>query len=245
MFNKALLCLLLLFPAAPAGAADDVAAILRAADAFRLPEKSSRVDVNVSLTVDGKVDKQSLYRVYASPGRKSLIIFRGAGELGQKALQLDDRFYLLMPRSQLPVRISPMQKLLGEAAVGDISTMTWSEDYAGVVAEKNVDVDGHPCLKLELKAAREGTTYGAVDLYVTRDRHFPLKASLYLPSGRIAKTVEFKEGDLGGFRMVTGMIMHDQIQVNRVTDVRYTAIKPMTIPETYYNPAYLTRANVE
>ena len=72
---------------------------------------------------------------------------------------------------------------------------------------------------------------------------FPMPPEQYWPDSW--KTVEFKEGDLGGFRMVTDMILHDQIQVNRVTEIHYVAIKPMTIPETYYNPAYLTRTNVE
>ncbi|MBI5814512.1 MAG: outer membrane lipoprotein-sorting protein [Nitrospinae bacterium] len=245
MFRKLILSILLLAAAAQARADDGISAILREADMFRLPVKSSRLDVGVTVMVDGKEDKVSKYRVYASPGRKSLILFRSAGELGQKALQLDEKFYLLMPRSQLPVRISPMQKLLGDAAVGDISTMTWSEDYTGSVENKNVDAGGQRCLMLRLTAAREGTTYGQVELYVTKDRHFPVKASLYLASGRLAKEVEFHEGRIGEYTMVSSMTMRDRIQKNRVTEVTYSALKPISVPDNYFNPAYLTRNNVE
>ena len=41
-------------------------------------------------------------------------------EKGQKVLMLGDDFWLLMPDSQRPLRITPMQKLLGDASTGDI-----------------------------------------------------------------------------------------------------------------------------
>jgi len=41
-------------------------------------------------------------------------------------LMLGDDFWLLMPSSQRPLRITPMQKLLGDASTGDIATLSWA-----------------------------------------------------------------------------------------------------------------------
>jgi hypothetical protein len=46
---------------------------------------------------------------------------------------LGDDFWLLLPGSQRPLRITPSQKLLGDASTGDIATMRWADDYSGSV----------------------------------------------------------------------------------------------------------------
>ncbi len=78
---------------------------------------------------DEQLDKTRGYNVYTRPNRESVVVFKSAVEAGQKMLMIEDNYWLLMPKkSRRPIRITPMQKLLGEASVGDISTLTWSED---------------------------------------------------------------------------------------------------------------------
>lgn len=83
----------------------------------------------VQLYHDGQLEKTNQYDVYVRENRESLVLFQSATEAGQKMLMLGDNYWLLMPKSRRPIRITPMQKLLGEASVGDISTLTWSDDY--------------------------------------------------------------------------------------------------------------------
>ena len=54
---------------------------------------------------------------------QSLVLMRSPAEAGQKVLMLGDDFWLLMPGSQRPLRITPAQKLLGDASTGDIATL--------------------------------------------------------------------------------------------------------------------------
>ncbi len=222
-----------------------VPTILAAADSFRKPEGSARVKLEVMLFKHDVLDSQKRYTVYMKSGRRSLALFNSPGEQGQKALQLDDRFYLLLPKSKRPVRISPMQKLLGEAAIGDISTMTWSEDYAGLVMDEAFSVNGIHTIKLKLAAKRTGVTYEQIELWVAADDFRPVQANLYLKSGRIAKQVRYQVQLLNGRKMIATMVMEDRIQKQKRTEIHYQSIESVDVPDRYFNPAYLTRNHVE
>jgi hypothetical protein len=118
--------------------AADVKALLKEADAYRITAESLRVDTEVKTFKGGQPDKTRLYHVYVKPGRRSLVVFRSPSERGQKMLMLGDDFWLVMPSSQRPLRITPMQKLLGDASTGDIASLTCIKDpCAGVSCKSN------------------------------------------------------------------------------------------------------------
>jgi len=231
--------------AASADADYDAATILSLADGFRKPDGDTRVELDVLLFQNGEMESRKAYTVYMKPGRRSLALFKSPGEQGQKALQLDDRFYLLLPKSRRPVRISPMQKLLGEAAIGDISTMVWSEDYNGQVADAAAMVGDTPAIRLTLTARRAGVTYDKIELWVARHDFRPIQACLFLKSGRIAKKVVYRAGSLNGREMITAMVMDDRIRKQKRTEIRYRSIEPAAVPDRYFNPAYLARNHVD
>ena len=131
MFRKTL-PLALAVLAGAAHAADDVPTLLKAADRWRLSNDDMQVETQVQvLHRDGSLDKERRYTVFAQAGHRSLVLMRSPAEAGQKVLMLGDDFWLLMPSSQRPLRITPMQKLLGDASTGDIATLSWADDYGG------------------------------------------------------------------------------------------------------------------
>ena len=221
-------------------AADNVETILKKADNYRLSQNTAQVETRVLLYKKGKLSKERDYSVYIKSGRKSLVIFKSAVERGQKVLMLNDKFWMIMPKSRRPIRITPMQKLLGEASTGDIATMTWSEDYDGKISRKVV-VNKTPCLKLELHSIRRGTTYARIELYVAQNDYFPVKANLYVASGKLAKRAYFKLGKVNGRKQVNAMTLIDKIKRQRKTVIRYLSITPRNIPNKFYNPMYLVR----
>ena len=134
----ALLCASL--AGAGAQATDDVPALLKAADRYRTGADNLQVETHVSvLNRDGSADKERRYTVFVQAQHKSLVLMRSPAEAGQKVLMLGDDFWLLMPGSQRPLRITPSQKLLGDASTGDIATLSWADDYTGSV------VGDEPC----------------------------------------------------------------------------------------------------
>ena len=235
-FNVVIVSVIMTFPVH----AEDVTSLLKEADNYRLAGDASQVEIEINLLKNGKINKERRYSVFIKPGRRSLVLFRHAAERGQKVLMLDDKFWTILPKSKRPIRITASQKLLGEASSGDIATMTWSEDYRGTLIGE-ADINGVTCLHLMLTAARKGVSYQKVELYLTKNEHYPLQAKLFLASGKLAKIAEFEMGELNGDPQVTKMILRDLIQKNRRTDIRYLSATQKTLEDKYYNPAYLVR----
>jgi hypothetical protein len=224
--------------------ANDVDQMVKNADKYRLESKSAKVVSLVSLYENDQLDKTREYSVYTRPNRESLVLFKSQVEAGQKMLMLGDNYWLVMPKSRRPIRITPMQKLLGEASVGDISTLTWSEDYQpSLIATEMVESEGQQIEtnQLQLKATTKGASYHRIDLWLNQANDFPVKADLYLRSGKLAKQAWFTAGERDGQTRVVAMTLLDQIQPAKKTVIEYQEVTEAALDDKYYNPAYLTR----
>lgn len=236
----------------------DVATLLKDADRTRMTADNLQVDTLVqTFKADGSPDKERRYTVFAQSDRRSLVLMQSPAEKGQKVLMLGDDFWLLMPSSQRPLRITPMQKLLGDASTGDIATLSWSGDYAGTwVGEmpcatadepKFQEKNGLPaisaekvCYQISLKAQRKGVTYQRIELWVGKTHHEPVRADLYVQSDKLAKQARFVL-DKPGSRdaQVTDMLLTDQLGNGKQTRVSYLARQARTVPAEWLNPMFL------
>ena len=226
-----------------AAAAQDVPTLLKAADKYRMSSDNMQVDTQISVfNTDGSPDKERRYTVFAQAKHQSLVLMQSPAEKGQKVLMLGDDFWLLMPGSQRPLRITPMQKLLGDASTGDIATMSWADDYSGTLAgEEPCGEPAQPCQHLSLTAARKGVTYQRIELWLGKARHEPLKADLYVQSDKLAKQARFIVDKPSAPTQVTEMLLRDQLTTKKETQVRYLARKEHTVPESWLNPMFLAR----
>ncbi len=221
--------------------AQDVTALLKAADRYRTSSDNLQVETQVNtVNRDGTPDKERRYTVFTQAGHKSLVLMRSAAEAGQKVLMLGDDFWLLLPGSQRPVRITPSQKLLGDASTGDIATMSWAEDYTGtVVAEEKCE--GQACTHLTLQAARKGLSYQRIELWLGKAKHEPLRAELYVQSDKLAKVAQFVMDKPQAPTQVNEMVLADQLSNHKETRVRYLSRQAKVVPESWLNPMYLAR----
>jgi len=232
------------FAATVAQAADDVPALLKAADRYRTGQDNLQVETLVSVTNrDGSPDKERRYTVFVQAQHKSLVLMRSPAEAGQKVLMLGDDFWLLMPGSQRPLRITPSQKLLGDASTGDIATMSWADDYSGsVVGDEPCLPDGEAaCRHLSLQAARKGVTYQRIELWLGKTRHEPIRAELYVQSDKLAKQARFVFDKPAAPTQVTEMVLLDQLSNHKETRVRYVSRQGKVVPEAWLNPMFLAR----
>jgi outer membrane lipoprotein-sorting protein len=221
--------------------ATDIETILKRADAFRLPEASAQIETEVHSFKDGKLDKEGRYQVLIQRGGKSLVLFRSPGEIGQKVLMVGDQLWMLLPGSARPIRITPLQKLLGEAATGDIATMTWSDDYNGSVG-REIEVDGVACLELELTARRPTLSYQRIVLHVARGDYRPVHADLYAVSNRKIKQAHFRFETRAGRLLATSMTLRDEIRVGHETVVETVSSRPRVFGDELFNPMFLNRS---
>ena len=95
--------------------------------------------------------------------------------------------------------------------------------------------------QIELVAKTSGASYQRIDLWLDRSNDFPVRADLYLRSGKLAKEAWFMPGQRDGELRVVVMTLLDRIQPSKTTVVEYKSIEPMTLDDKFYNPGYLTR----
>lgn len=233
-------------------AAPDVASILKTADQFRTGATHLQVETLVTtLTREGQPDKERRYTVFVTDGHRSLVLMKSPAEVGQKVLMLGDDFWLLMPGSQRPMRITASQKLMGDASTGDIATLSWSDDYSGsVVGEEPCQAPGsadttpasakpRSCWQLQLTASRKSASYQRIELWVGQGKHDPVRADLYVQSDKLAKQARFVLNKAG--TEVDEMLLQDQLSHHKLTRIQYLSRQAKQVPDTWLNPMFLAR----
>ncbi|WKE64778.1 outer membrane lipoprotein-sorting protein [Gallaecimonas kandeliae] len=239
MFKASLFALLTLVAGTTMAATADQA-LLQKAEQYRGRASSALVDCQVELYQGDQLEKSRLFQVYLGTDERSLVVFKSKADAGQKVLMKGNDFWMLMPKSRRPIRITPMQKLLGEAALGDIATLSWSKQYQ--VAKKESQGQS---LVLTLTAISDAASYQKIVLRLDAADLFPLSADLYLRSGLLAKSATFERGERDGQPSVVAMALSDNMKKGSKTVVRYQQVQPLAMPDKLFNPQILLRANLE
>jgi len=216
----------------PAG---DSAEILRKIDAFRAPYPEFFLRVRVTSTENGRMEETALFDAYISGPEKSLVIAREHANRGMKLLYVGGDMWIHLPDTHRPLRITPMQRMMGEASNGDIARLSLTEDYA---AEESglKEVDGASCRRIVLTAVRESAPYHRVVLFVRAENYRAVRAEFYLPSGKLFKTARYEEyKPLEGRMILTKMTISDDLRRGRETTLEYLSFEKRTIPARYFN----------
>lgn len=161
-------------------------------------------------------------------------------------LMLDRNMWFIRSGLSKPVSISPRQKLLGDAANGDIASTNYGEDYNAVLLGEET-VSNEPCYVLDLKASTKNVTYDRIKYWVSKKRLVGVQAEFYTLSGKLFKTADFKYenrikvNDQEEMPFVSAMIIRDAIQKDRITTMTYSNIKVQALPDSLFNLNVLVR----
>src|SRR5688500_18599712 len=242
--------------AAAVSANPDAQAILAASDAVRNPPKPFAVVVTLieyrnakqtdanTLSVYSKADTQggqyrSLIRFVAPPRDANKLMLKNGNEL-----------WFFDPASQASIRISPQQRLLGQAANGDVLTVNLSKDYKAQWQGEEDLVDGEKvkrhCHKLALAATSPDVTYHQIELWVDSTSARPVKARFLAESGRLLKTAYYRKfaPQLGRERP-TEVVIIDGLDPQWVTVMRYSDFAFRDVPDAWLQRDYLPRFKPE
>lgn len=221
---------------------------LQQADTYRFSGSATKTVTHVHEYKKGLLQKTQVYEVFTKPGKGSLAVFKSAAEAGQKVLMQEEKFWIFMPKTRQPLRISPMQKLLGDASVGDLATLSWSQNYqASLVDEKTKSENGVSVgeVAMDLHAATKGVSYDRIFLVVDSTDNFPLRAKFYMKSGKLAKVAVFTRGELNNQPWVTEMAFENSVVDNEKTVMQVVSSDYMDIADKIFNPSFLVRNNLE
>lgn len=236
----------------PAAAAPDPQAMLVASDAIRNPAQPFRVTVTLTEFDKGQqVDSTTLTsyaRTLESGGQfASLVRFvEPARDAGKLMLKNGKDLWFYDPGTKSSVRISPQQRLMGEASNGDVITISFARDYKATHGAEETITDGErkerKSHKLLLTAATDDATYASIELWVDADNRRPIKARFLADSGRLLKTAYYRrfQSQLGAERPTETVII-DGLNPQQVTLVRLTDFAARNIPTTWFQRDYLPR----
>lgn len=241
--------------AGPAFAAASAEAILAASDAIRNPGRPFSVTVTLTEFQNGKqVDSSTLTsysRTQPNGQFASLVRFvLPARDAGKLMLKNGNDMWFYDPTNKASVRLSPQQRLLGQASNGDVATVNLAKDYKPtLVAEEEVK-DGERqvrnAYKLALTAVSPDVTYASIEMWVDAQNNRPIKARFFAESQRLLKTVYYRkyQTQLGAQRPTESVII-DGLDPKSVTLMRFSDYAARNIPDTWMQRDYLPRFQPE
>lgn len=233
-------------------AAPDAQALLVASDAIRNPNQPFRVTVTLAEFEKGQqvgtTVLVSYARVLETGGQFATLLryAQPARDAGKVMLKNGSDLWFYDPGTKSSVRISPQQRLVGQASNGDVVTVNFARDYKAAIAAEEAVQDGErksrKSYKLQLTAANEDAAYGAIELWVDAANQAPIKARFFADSGRLMKTAFYRrfQNQLGVERPTETVII-DGIEPQAVTLVRLSDYGARNVPVSWFQRDYLPR----
>jgi outer membrane lipoprotein-sorting protein len=242
--------------AANVSAQDKVEDIVAASDRVRNPDQPFRLTNTFVEYVKGQPRNRVVLVVYAREDQAT----RQFGNLvryvdpprdsGKMVLLNGPNLWFYDPASKASVRLSPQQRLIGQASIADVLTVNFARDYASKLLgeEKLQDADRteRECWHVDMTAATPEALYSRIEFWIERGTYRSVKGKFYSDSGRLLKIAYYRkyEQQLGSVRP-TETIIIDAVDSNLVTiattsDYRYTSV-----PEAWFQRDFLPRLKLD
>lgn len=230
--------------------------IVAGADRVRNPGKPFRLTETLVEYVNGKPRDRVVLTVFAREDKatrqfRDLVRYADPPrDLGKAVLLNGSNMWFYDPASKASIRISPQQRLIGQASDGDVVTVNYARDYTaqlfGEETLQDADRKERSVWHLDMKAATDAAIYSRVEFWIERDTYWPIKGKYYSDSGRLLKIAYFRkyQEQLGGIRP-TETIIIDSVDTNLVTIMTSTDYRFQDIPDAWFQRDYLPRINVE
>ncbi len=204
-----------------AAAADDPVAILRRADHARGNPGGVSFHMRIVSLENGRTSQLTVF-VQARAYDFLCEELDPPKYKGQKLLMVSGNMWFSKPGLSKPIAISQRQRLMGQAAHGDIAATNYADEYDAVVAGEDV-VDGEPCTLFDLKARTKKATYDRIRYWVSKERIVGVKAEYFTVSGKLIKTarMEYANRSRSGGPFISAIEIRDSLISENVTIMTY------------------------
>jgi len=164
---------------------------------------------------------------------------------GEIYLFNDRTIWFFKPGLKKPIAISARQKLMGQAANGDIASTNYYRDYSGKVIGSEL-VNGEDSYKLELKAKAKNVTYDGIRYWISKKERLGIKAEFLTVSGETFKsaTLEYKNKIVTNGKplpFVSKMTIVDAVNSSNKTVINYFEPKGAKHADSIFNVNNLLR----
>jgi hypothetical protein len=149
--------------------------------------------------------------------------------------------YLLFPKTKNPIRLSPLQILMGEASNGDVARTGFAQDY-DVATLKDAERDGVASYQftLTVKEARKDSSYRKVVLWVEKASLRLQYAEFFASGDKLLKKTFYKEyGQAEGKDVPMVLDIYDAENAQKHTVMTFKKIGRKPVPDTVFKRDYL------
>ena len=232
--------------------AQTAAEIVAATDSVRNPHQPFRSTIRFTEYISGRERDHDSLITYskedpATGQFRNLVQYsEPARDAGKRVLLDGHALWFYDPASKTSVRISPQQRLIGQAAVGDVLTVNLKVDYdsslVGTETIPDAERAQRQCWHLELKAANDRAVYNRIEYWVEQNTFYPIKGKLYSDSGRLLKIVYFRNFGrrLGAVRPSEEVII-DAVDTAQATIATFSDDAFQDVPDVWFQRDYLPR----
>jgi len=212
----------------------DAQALLKQSDTFRNGWPAFVTRVKITNYESGKPDEEKLYEVSQKGIDKTYVEFMSPRDKGRHLLMLGDDMWIYLPDTSRPVRITPLERLSGDASNGDVARTNYAADYTPVYLREE-KVGEVQCHVLELTAKRKGATYQRILYWVRVEDSRPVRAEFYLTSGKHIKSATFDDyTQIGGKVLLRRLTLYDEIRHNSHSLLEYSQTSPRELPDKLF-----------
>lgn len=239
-----------------ARAQESALALLARSDAIRNPEFSYSTRVVLGEYRAGKEQDSMVLRSHVRPAQRkgeyqTLVSFlRPARDVGKHMLKNGNDLWFYDPAGRSSIRLSPQQRLLGQAANADVVSTSFFADYSATLGATEELADGdrqrRNATKLTLTAATSMANYPQIELWVDSQSAAPIRARFYSDSGALLKTIFYRKyrTELGLLRP-TEYVIIDGVDPKSVTLMQFDEFRAVDIPAQWMQKEYLPLMRTE
>lgn len=234
----------------------DPQSIIKKVDQIRNPGRPFFSKNRLTEYSDGAVKSEMLLNVYSKEDKesgqfKSLIQYKEpARDAGKMVLLNGTTLWFYDPASKASVRISPQQRLIGQASEGDVVTVNLNKDYKakllGSESLDDADRKKRNCYHLELTPSKPDAIYNRVEMWVEEGTNRPVKGKFYSDSGRLLKIAYYHKFEMQlGTERPTETIIIDALNPKLVTTMNFSDYKDKEIPDSWFQRDFLPHLKAE
>jgi len=222
----------------------------------RTPTQSFRLVDQLVEYINGQPHDSMRLEIYVKQNRQTLEYNNLVGylepvrDMGKMVLFNGTNMWFYDPSSKASVRISPQQRLLGQASNGDVATVNLAKDYkATLLGEETLldaDRQNRDCWHLDLKAATDDAIYSHVEYWVEKGTYRQVKGKFYSDSGRLLKIAYYHKFEpmLGRISPAETIVI-DAVNQNLVTTMAISEMRAQEIPDSWFQRDFLPRLKLD
>ncbi|MCX5849804.1 MAG: outer membrane lipoprotein-sorting protein [Deltaproteobacteria bacterium] len=218
--------------------------MLQKADEARGNAEGIQWDISMDSIESGRKQHRKL-RVVARGYNSLADTLAPANVKGQKLLMHDRNMWFAKPGLSKSVPISPRQKLMGNAANGDIASTNYAGDYK-IINTEDGQYNGEPCLVMDLQAIDSRATYDRIKYWVSKEHVVGLKAEFFTVSGKMFKTATFEYKNSVTINdnpreFISKMVINSAVIKDDVTVIEYSKPLIRKVADAVFNLNLLTK----